>query len=207
MALIDRLPDFIKSPRHGLSQEDAGSLYREQGGILKTYQDRLVFPDSERLVDQLAEAMLRKTSLTGQIRFWHRQHRQSAPGNVLDDVARVTDVLYWEHLLKLAMEKEYRESFEKVDLPIKRMKEERYRRVIEQFVRDEAYRNRLASAKTGIIGKASGSMNESAEKNKQFRRNIVDGKLERLKEERDKVLERIKVLEALLRWSLRSKVE
>jgi len=206
MALIDTIQDFIKSPRSRLTIEEATKLYSEAGGIIKTDGDRLIFPDEERIVRQMSEALVRKNDLTMQIRFWQRHHRTLASDNVLDDAIRVTDPLFWEHLMKLAMEKDYRQSFEKVDLPMKYMRDEKYRRIIKAFVRDKEYRKKLVKAKTGFLGKASDSIAESADKKRDFKRKMVRDKLDRLLGEREKVSKRVAILEALLEWQL-GKVE
>ncbi len=109
-------------------------------------------------------------------------------------------------LLKLAMEKDYRQSSEKVDLPMKYMRDEKYRRIIKAFVRDKEYRKKLVKAKTGFLSKSSDTIKESADKNRDFKRKIVRDKLGRLLEEREKVSKRINVLEAMLEWQL-GKVE
>lgn len=206
MALIDTIQDFIKSPRSKLTAEEARKIYSEAGGIIKTDGDRLIFPNEERIVSQMSEAMVRKNDLTMQIRFWQRHHRNLVSDNVLDDAIRVTDPLFWEHLMKLAMEKDYRQSFEKVDLPMKYMRDEKYRRIIKAFVRDKEYRKKLVKAKTGILGKSSDTIKESADKKRDFKRKMVKEKLDRLLEEREKISKRVAVLEAMLEWQL-GKVE
>jgi hypothetical protein len=205
MAIIDRLPDFIKTSR--MPREEASRVYCSSGGILKTDGGRLIFPGSERLVNQLSDAMVRKNSLTEQIRFWHRHHRSLSSRNVLEDALLLSDPLFWEHLLKLGTEQGYRESLERVDLPLKYMRDEKYRKIIKAFLHDKEYRKRLVKAKTSIIGQASDGLNKSAGKNKDFKRKIVKDKLDRLKEERETVWRKIRVLEALLEWSLAGKVE
>jgi hypothetical protein len=203
MALIDRFSGFIKTPR--FSKEEASKLYCEQGGIIRTEGDRLIFPGQDRLIDQLAELNLRIGGLTTQIRFWHRQSRGLAPKNFVDRALVATDPLFWQHLLKMGTEKDYRLSFETVELPIKYMREEKYRKIVHAFVNDKTYRKRLVKAKTSVISK--GSIKEDAEKGKELKRKITDSKLGKLREERDKLLEKGAVLEALLEWSLGCKVE
>jgi len=209
MALIERVSEFIKSPKISpkLSREEASKIYLESGGILKAEEERLVFPDQNRLVTQLEDAMVRRYSLTAQIRFWNRQYRSLASENMLEDALRLTDPLFWEHLLKLNTEKGYRTSFEKVDLPMKYMREEKYRKIIRTFVKDKEYRKRLVKAKTSRISQGSATIKETAEKGKDFRRKIVKDKLDRLNGEREEVSRKILVLESLLEWSLGNKVE
>jgi hypothetical protein len=205
MAVIERVSEFIKSPK--LSREEAGRLYQEGGGILKADGDRLIFPDKNGLITQLEDAMVKRYNLTTQLRFWNRQYRGLASDNVLEDALRLADPLFWEHLLRLNMERDYRTSFEKVELPMKYMREEKYRRIIHTFIRDKEYRKRLVKAKTSKIGQKSTSIKENAEKGKEFRRKIVREKLEKLKEGRAEISRKILVLEALLGWSLSNQVE
>jgi len=207
MAVIDKISEFIKAPRARLSREEACRLYRESGGILKIENDRLLFPGPERLVSQLSEAMVRRDGLTAQLRFWQRQHRTIAPGNMLEEAMRITDPLFWEHMIKFTTEADYRQSFEKVDLPMKYLNDEKYRKIIRTFVRDESYRKRLVKAKTGLLGLSGDTITESAEKNRDFKRKIVGDKVERLKKERTGLADRIKVLEVLLEWCSGSQAE
>ena len=207
MAVIDKISEFIKAPRARLSREEACRLYRESGGILKIENDRLLFPGPERLVSQLSEAMVRRDGLTAQLRFWQRQHRTTAPDNLLEDAMRITDPLFWEHLMKMATERDYRQSFDKVDLPMKYLSDEKYRKIIRTFIRDESYRKRLVKAKTGVLGQSSDTITESADKKRDFKRKIVGDKVERLKKERTGLADRIKVLEVLLEWCSGSQAE
>ena len=207
MAVIDKISEFIKAPRARLSREEACRLYRESGGILKIENDRLLFPGPERLVSQLSEAMVRRDGLTAQLRFWQRQHRTIAPGNMLEEAMRITDPLFWEHTIKFTTEADYRQSFEKVDLPMKYLNDEKYRKIIRTFIRDESYRKRLVKAKTGVLGLSGDTITESAEKKRDFKRKIVVGKVEKLKKERDELAERIRVLETLLDWQSRSQAK
>jgi len=207
MAVIDKVSEFIKAPRARLSREEACRLYRESGGILKIENDRLLFPGPERLVSQLSEAMTRRDGLTAQLRFWQRQHRTIAPGNMLEEAMRITDPLFWEHMIKFTTEADYRQSFEKVDLPMKYLNDEKYRKIIRTFVRDESYRKRLVKAKTGLLGLSGDTITESAEKKRDFKRKIVGDKVERLKKERTQLADRIKMLEVLLEWCSGSQAE
>ncbi len=207
MAIIDKVSEFIKAPRPRLSREEACKLYQDSGGILRTEGEKLLFPDSERLVTQLSETVLRRDNLTSQLRFWQRQHRGVASGNVLEDALRVTDPLFWEHLIKFSTEKDYRRSFGKVDLPMKYLNDEKYRRIIRTFIRDESYRKRLVKAKTGVLGQSGDTIKESADKKRDFKRKIVGDKVEKLKKERAEVAEKIRMLEALLEWSSGSQAE
>ena len=200
MTVIDKVSEFIKAPGARLSREEACRLYHESGGILKIEKDRLLFPDAERLVSQLSEAMARKDDLTAQLRFWQRQHRTIAPGNMLEEAMRVTDPLFWEHMIKFTTEADYRRSFEKVDLPMKYLNDEKYRKIIRTFIRDESYRKRLVKAKTGVLSQSGDTIKESAEKNRDFKRKIIGGKVEKLKKERTELADKIRVLEVLLEW-------
>jgi hypothetical protein len=207
MTVIDKVSEFIKAPGARLSREEACRLYRESGGILKISDERLLFPDSGRLISQLSEAMVRRDGLTAQLRFWQRQHRTIAPGNMLEEAMRVTDPLFWEHLIKFGTQKDYRQSFDKVDLPMKYLNDEKYRKIIRTFIRDESYRKRLVKAKTGVLSLSSDTIKESAEKNRDFKRKIVGDKVERLKKERAGLADRIRVLEVLLEWCSGSQAE
>jgi len=209
MALIDRLPDFIKSSRftRKLSIDEACRAYSGSGGILRTENGRLVFPGKDRLVEQMTETAMRRDSLTEQIRFWHRLHRDTASSNALTEVARLTDPLYWEHMLKMATEKDYRDAFEKVALPMRHMSDNKYRKIVETFVNNSDYRRRLVEAKTSEIGLVGDTIKESADKKLEFKRKIIGEKLEKLKKERVKVTDKLQMLDVLLKWSLEREIE
>ena len=209
MALIDKLPDFIKSSRftRKLAIDEACRAYSGNGGILRTEKGRLIFPDKDRLIEQMTETAMRKDSLTEQIRFWHRLHRDTASSNTLTEVARLTDPLYWEHMLKMATEKDYRDAFEKVALPMRHMSDNKYRKIVETFVNNPDYRRRLVEAKTSEMGRAGDTIKESADKNLEFKKKIIEGKLEKLKEERMKVADKLQMLDVLLKWSLEGEIK
>ena len=189
-----------------MPREQAREAYLADGGIIRVDGERLIFPDKSRIMSQLEETTVRKESLTAQLRFWQRQHRPLA-GGALEYAYAAADPLFWEHLFRMSTEKDYRKAFEKVDLPVKYMREEKYRKIIKAFVRDKQYRKNLVSAKTSIVGKSGDSIKGAAEKGKEFKRKIIGDKIKAIREERSYFLQRESVLKALLDWSLGNEVK
>lgn len=202
MDVLGRFSDFKKiTQENNFSREKAVEKYLADGGVLKFEGHKLIYPDRARIQRQLDSVSKKRDYLNGLIKELEKRQSAHEYDSTFKVFGRVFDPLYWEHMYKMHSNDEYKNSFEKVQPPIERMKDVRWRGVVKMFVQSEDYRERLVEAKTGIIGKNSGTIRDSVEKTLDSNRKMMQSRLDKLKKEKKIFDERVKVLKALKTWA------
>ncbi len=187
-----------------LDQEtlDAIEAYVSNGGVIKLESVnplKIVYPSKARLKQQLEEARNRKKKLDSEIRSLSRKKE----GNAAKKVKVLLDPVYWKHRIKLVSDSEYRKAYETVEMPIEAASDAKHRRMVEMFVNNPEYRERLVEARTSLIGRSRGSIRETVEKNSRFRNDVIVTRISKLKKERAQAEQQEKVLSRLLHFSSR----
>ncbi|RLG21976.1 hypothetical protein DRN74_01020 [Candidatus Micrarchaeota archaeon] len=184
--------------------DKAITTYLEMGGVLKLNgQDNteLIYPNKRRILYQIEEIKKKRTYIDKQLRFFERKRRSFITNNFFTNASRFIDPLYWQHILKINLDKEYRKSVDIVDPPITLMRDKKWRKMIKMFVNNAEYRERLKEARTSIIGKRRSSVRENAEKSIRNNIEAIDARIKQLREERRKFSRRLRALNTLLSWA------
>jgi len=111
------------------------------------------------------------------------------------------DPLFWEHTFRNISNKEYKHSFDTVDLPLSMMSDPKQRKILRMFIKNPEYRERLVEARTSELGKRRDSMRQSMEKTGDFRTDVIDNRVKKLMAEHDSYLEKERALEVLGGWT------
>ena len=206
MPVLDRFSDFIKSADKPAqkSTEDVLKDYLSTGGLLKVDRSnprkpRILYPDRRRLTAQLDDLQKRRKNLEAKISHWEEAQRRKAE-TLSKKVSLVLDPLYWEHILRSGIDAGYREAVRVVDPPVKMMREAKWRKPMEMFVRSADYRERLKEARTSLLGESRGTMREDAEKSDGFEEEVIGNRLEKLRKELENYVKKESVLAGLLEF-------
>lgn len=206
MDILSKLPDFKKMiPESDLGKEEAIRNYRELGGILRFDESdkenhRIIYPNKERIGHQLVEAKRKRRYLDLEVRQLRRKYTLLAYDNVISAPLRIVDPLYWEHLIRKGVDKDYRRITDVVEPPISKMHSARWRKMVKMFVKNKDYRDRLLEAKTSIIGKNRMTVSKTIERNTESTKKLLRSRIEKLEKERDNFLNKARVLQALSKW-------
>ncbi|NYZ79954.1 hypothetical protein H0N95_01740 [Candidatus Micrarchaeota archaeon] len=190
-----KLPGF-KIMTATVSREKAIELYLSDGGIIKYDGYKIIYPDKQRLASQLDEVNKKYAYLNSIISELQRHVKSYEYDSTMKTAARVVDPVFWEHLYKMRTDDDYRVAFDKVQPPIERMRDERWKSVVRMFVQDKEYRDRLVEAKTSVIS-SNHSMKDELEKNLESSKSLVKLRLQKLKKERVYFEEKITLLKAM----------
>ncbi|MEM0372277.1 MAG: hypothetical protein QXO69_00320 [archaeon] len=193
-----RLPGF-KIMTAAISREKAIELYLADGGVIKYEGDRIVYPDKKRLMSQLESAEKKYSYLSSVISELEKHSKNYNYDSALKTISRAFDPVYWEHQYRKRTDEDYRTAFEKVQPPIERMHEERWKNVVRMFVQDKEYRDRLVEAKTSVIS-TSPSMKDEVAKNLAVTRELINARLKKLRKERSYFEEKITLLRAMMEY-------
>ena len=193
-----KLPSF-KIMTAVVSREKAIELYLSDGGVIKYDGDRIVYPNKGRLLVQVEAAEKKYNYLNAIINELQAHAKGYEYDSTFKTIARVADPVFWEHQYKVRTDDDYRVAFDKVQPPIERMRDERWKNVVRMFVQDKEYRERLVEAKTSVIS-TSHSMKDELEKNLASSRSLVKSRLQKLKNERIYFEEKITLLKSMMEY-------
>ena len=188
----------FKIPLPELTREEASTIYLRHGGVLKIEEDRLLYPDKKRVDQQLLLAEKKLSYLEPLISELEKRKSNLSTYNILNAVKRGSDSLCWKHYYRKIIKEEYRKSSGIVVPPIHRINEEKYRKIMKQFLENENYRKNMYEAKTSIINE--GTLSESIEKNINESRKLVDLRLNKLRKEKAVAFEKKRALMVFLDW-------
>ena len=188
----------FKIPLPELTREEASTIYLRHGGVLKIEEDRLLYPDKKRVDQQLLLAEKKLSYLEPLISELEKRKSNLSTYNILNAVKRGSDSLFWKHYYRKIINEEYRKASGIVVPPIHRINEEKYRKIMKQFLENENYRKNMYEAKTSIINE--GTLSESIEKNINESRKLVDLRLNKLRKEKAVAFEKKRALMVFLDW-------
>jgi|GEM_PF-6966790 len=188
----------FKIPSLPLSKTQAVKIYLKHGGVLKQEGDKLIYPDKLKINQQLELIDKKINYLSPLIKELKEKQRDLSLFNVVNFFKRTRDSLFWKHYLRKLMDEDYRQASKAVSPPINRINEDKYRKILEQFIENEDYRKSMYEAKTSIINEQT--LSESIEKNIKESKKLVKLRLNKLKKEKEIAVEKKKALETFLNW-------
>ncbi len=176
--------------------------YVSSGGVIKLESVtpmKIAYPSRNRLKAQLDEVRAKKRKITEEMRNLRR--KQEKGKKALRKIKVIADPLYWKHRIKLLADPGYRKAYETVEMPVAAMTDPKHRKMVEMFVTNPEYRERLVEARTSVIGRSRGSIRESVEKSDKFKEEVISERLGKLEKELEKYERREKALNTLLQFS------
>jgi hypothetical protein len=209
MPILGRFSDFIKSAPStgsgGKNRDEAIQAYLSTGGILKFDRgvdgaSRILYPDRQRIMHQLEGLGKKKDYILSQVSLWENSYKRHNENSTAKIFQRVSDPLYWEHLVRMGVDADYRNAVRVIDPPVKMMRDKKWRKQMTLFVRNGDYRDRLLEARTSALGRHRDSMRHSAEKAQGFEREVIENRLNKLKKELENYEEKEGALRGLLEW-------
>jgi len=189
----------FKIPLPELTREEASSIYLKHGGVVKIEEEKLLYPDKKRVKQQLSLAEKKLDYLGPLIKELEKRKNNLSTYNILNAVKRSSDSLFWKHYYKKITDEEYRKTSGVVVPPIHRINEDKYRKILEQFIENENYRKNMYEAKTSVINEDT--LSGSIEKNIDESRKLVDLRLNKLRKERAVAFEKKRALMVFLDWT------
>ncbi len=189
------LVSSVKDLEKIVPREEAEELYRyvEMGGFLRIEKQggkiTVVYPSRKMIKERLEELEERRKEIIYQIAKMRR----------LENRKRLLDPLRIKHRLLSLIDSEYRELAEKIEAE-RLFEDKRGRKIIETLQKNKEYRERLKETLDGSPVYKNRKFGEFVEKIKEVKGTLLNGRLKRLEEARERVEEEIEVLKGLLRW-------
>ncbi|MEM4663117.1 MAG: hypothetical protein QXM75_03795 [Candidatus Diapherotrites archaeon] len=188
--------------------EDALKRYFELGGVVRLKivsakeWPELVYPSKSRLQHLISERESTIKDLERQKAFWNKRLKKAERYYLAHFFKKYTKPIYWKHMLKFLVDKEYREDAKKVNIPVHLAADERWEPMIKTFVENEDYRKQLRTTfEESPIYKKNKKLANYSDQILDFRKQEamrqikeIDKKLEPLKKD-------IVALKKLLSWA------
>jgi hypothetical protein len=181
-------------------------IYLNTGGVLKVEKKKplkIIYPNKNRLKNLLIKTEKKESYLESQISFCRNEVNKMTADSVITQVTKVVNPTYWQHLIQLGIDGKYRKDFEVVNLPMEMMHVPRYKKIIEMFITNPEYRERLIEARTSSLGKLRQSIKESAHKAEDFKKDTVNFRAKKLEREKKKITLKKKAIKTLISASNR----
>ncbi|MBI5884544.1 hypothetical protein HZB89_00420 [archaeon] len=133
-------------------------LYFESGAIISVDSEArqkgslvCYYPTFMRLQMQLQQAEKNLSLFQAKEKEWKKQFSSAKMHNLVGEVKKFTDVIYWKHVGKSLTDKDYRQAYDKVKIPTKLVSNPRYRAMLEMFVDNPYYRKQLTETVSNSI--------------------------------------------------------
>ena len=107
---------------------------------------------------------------------------------------------FWKHKLKETFDKDYKDDFKKIKIPIEYIGEDSMKKLIDEFIDNKDYRQKLIETiESSIVYKDKG-IGEKVIKKLALQKEISKNKLDVLHTRKNRLDERIKMYKLLLKW-------
>jgi len=197
---------FIKKSQINPEINKAIKIYLNSGGVLKVENGlplTIVYPNKNRLKELLKKIEGKERYLDSEINGCKKELRKMTADGIYTQITKVIRPIYWQHLIQLGIDGKYRKDFDVVNLPMEMIHIPRYKKIVEMFITNPEYRERLLEARTSELGKLRESIKESAYKADNFKKNTVKHRIKKLENEKGGYRKRKGAIQTLIGTSTR----
>ncbi len=138
----------------------------------------------------------------GKRKEWQGTFDKAKRQDVVNEIKKFADPLFWRHLAKYYSNKDYRNDADAVKLPVKLLAEKRWKPMIEMFVKDLDYRKQLTeTVQKSVVYAKDRKLAKYAEQLKAFRLEQSSRELESISKQLVEVESDIEMLQQLMKWA------
>ncbi len=191
---------FPNAPKNGV-RRDSLIQYLKIGGVVKVYDSekdwpKITYPNYFVLDKKLKELKSKRELFEKNLQSWKKKYSQASKYHTSNQIKKLKEPLYWKHMAKMAVDKEYRKDAEQVKLPVHLVSDDKWKPMVKMFVNDLDYRKQLSeTVKTSIVYKKDKKVAKYADDLKDFRMDTSKKQIDEL----EKKIQEIKKTETSLR--------
>jgi len=188
-----------------LPEDDKLALetYLHEGGILKTTGKQkleLTYPSKDIIDKELSELMPERSKVIEKIEQWHKIKKDSEEFIKNNKISKYAKGTFWKHKIKETFDKDYKEDFKKIKIPIEYIGEESMKKLMDEFINNRDYRQKLIETIESSIVYRNKGIGEKVGKKLELQREISKNKLDILHTRKNKLDDRIKMYKLLLKY-------
>lgn len=184
-------------------RQRAIKTYMENGGIIKVDKSGkkpvLVYPGKARIKKQLEDTKRKEEYLRKQLNSLRRKQREVA-SKAIGSVKKVLNPVYWQHQYKKRRDDDYKSVYEEIDPPMEKLDDPKYKPMLEMFVKEPEYRERLLEAARSEIGRGRDTIRQQVIKREGFTKEVVGNRIRKIEKKIEKYKDKRKALKVLLKW-------
>ena len=189
-----------------LSEEEKLEIsnYLQEGGILKTTGKEkleLVYPSKEIIQKELNELLPERSKIIEKIELWNKIKKESEDFVKNNKIRKYLDKIFWKHKFKEIFDKEYKEDFKKIKIPIEYIGDKNMKKLIETFIENEEYRAKLIETIESSVVYRNRGIGEKVVKKLSIQKEISKNKLEVLIARKNRLDKRIQIYKLFLKWA------
>ena len=200
------LPKSIVAEKNS-ERLDAVKQYISSGGVLSLSPNgndwpNLVFPTRRHIEQKLSSVKELKQGYQQRLNGWKAKHLEARVYHIANNVKKLKEPLYWQHLAKYVSDADYRTDSEKVKLPVHLVSDAKWKPMVKMFVEDIEYRKQLAeTVQTSVVYKQDRRVARHASVLQEFRMQEAQRKITELEKKLSEIEGEIKTLNVLLKWA------
>lgn len=180
--------------------------YFKRGGVISAVKSqkpwpKVVYPSPIRLDAQINELKDRREHFVKKNREWKAKLNEARTYHTRHHILKLKEPLYWKHMQKILMDKEYRQDSEVVGLPVHLAADARYRPMIKMFLEDDEYRKNLVETVQHSSVYKNKKVGNYATVLQEFRTEVSENQLKDIAEKIGELDEEIKSMEIIRRWT------
>ncbi len=191
---------FPNTPKTG-NRRDALIQYLKIGGVVKVYESekewpKITYPNYFVLDKKLKELKQKREIFEKNLNEWNKKYNAASKYHSTNQLKKLKEPLYWKHMAKMTLDKDYRKDAEQVKLPAHLVGDDKWKPMVKMFVNDLDYRKQLSeTVRTSIVYKKDKKVAKYADELKDFRMNTSKKQMDEL----EKKLSEIKITENALK--------
>ncbi len=181
--------------------------YLSKGGVLHISPNegawpKLLYPTKTHLRKKIEETRSLHHKYNTRLESWQKKFSGAKSYHNIHHLKKLKEPLYWKHLAKCAVDKDYRADSEKVSLPVHLVADSRWKPMVKTFVSDLDYRKQLVqTVDESIVYKKSKKVAQYADLLQKFRMEQSNRKITELKKRLAALDQDINAMQELARWS------
>lgn len=215
ISVVSNIADFArKFPALVEKEKESARLnalkrYFAKGGVINLATlpndgnwPEIVYPTKQRLSQLLGDATGQRRHWNGKHNEWQGQFDKAKRQDVVNEVKKFADPLFWRHLAKYYSNKDYRKDADAVKLPVRLVAEKRWRPMIDMFVKDLDYRKQLTeTVQTSVVYAKDKRIAKYADQLKAFRMEQSSRELEGIGKQLTETEADIEMIQQMMKWA------
>ena len=122
--------------------------YLSKGGVLHVVPSdadwpRMLYPTKKHLRKRIDDLRSLREQYSGRLSDWKKKFNDASSYRVVQNIKKLKEPLFWRHLAKCAIDRDYKTDSEKVHLPIDLVADKRWQPMVRIFLEDIDYRKQL----------------------------------------------------------------
>ena len=200
------LPKDFK-PEKDSARVTALKHYLSKGGVLhvspsESEWPKLLYPTKLHLKKKIEETKHLQNQYNTRLDSWQKKFNGAKNYHSVHNLKKIKEPLFWKHMAKCAVDKDYRNDSEKIKLPVHLVADSRWKPMVKTFLKDADYRKQLVqTVDESIVYKDNRKVAQYADQLQDFRMEQSNRKVEELKQKVAALESDITAMHELAKWA------